>query len=92
MVIANTAFSEIMKISQADIKGKDVYNLQASITDQLKLKSKLENALMKDKDFKTESFAMETPQGKRNFSIDGRIIKSDADFPYRLLLEFIMKQ
>jgi hypothetical protein len=47
---------------------------------------------MKDKDFKTESFEMETPQGKRNFSIDGRIIKSDADFPYRLLLEFIMKQ
>jgi two-component system, chemotaxis family, CheB/CheR fusion protein len=92
MVIANTAFSGIMKISQADIKGKDVYNLQASITDQLKLKSKLENALMKDKDFNTERFEMETPQGKRNFSIDGRIIKSDADFPYRLLLEFIMKQ
>ena len=92
MVIANTAFSEIMKISQEDIKGKDIVNLQGSITDQLKLKSKLENALRKDKNFKTEDFEMETPQGKKSFSIDGRIIKSDADFPYRLLLEFIMKQ
>ena len=92
MVIANTAFSEIMKISQDDIKGKDIVDLQGSITDQLKLKSKLEIALGKDKNFKTEDFEMETPQGKKRFSIDGRIIKSDADFPYRLLLEFIIKR
>jgi two-component system CheB/CheR fusion protein len=92
MVIANTAFSETMKITQEDIKGKDVYSLQGSITDQLKLKSKLENALRKKMNFETEVFEMETQQGKTRFSIDGRIIESDADFPYRLLLEFIMKQ
>jgi two-component system CheB/CheR fusion protein len=92
MVIANTAFSEIMKISQEEIKGKDIVNLQGSITDQLKLKSELENALRKGKDFQTEEFDMETPQGVKKFSIDGRIIKSDPDFPYRLLLEFIVRR
>lgn len=92
MVIANTAFSEVMKISQEDIKGKDIVNLQSSITEQLKLKSKLKNALMQGKNFKTEDFDVETPQGKKRLSIEGRIIKSDPGFPYRLLLEFIMKR
>jgi len=81
-----------MKISQEEIKGKDIVNLQGSITDQLKLKSELENALRKGKDFQTEEFDMETPQGVKKFSIDGRIIKSDPDFPYRLLLEFIVRR
>ena len=92
MVMANTAFSKIMKISQEDIKTKSIFSLQESMPDQMKLKFMLENAFLNKKDFKIDDFELKTRLGKKRFHINGRIIGSAADFPCRLLLEFVMKQ
>jgi two-component system CheB/CheR fusion protein len=89
MIIANTAISELTGISQEDIQGTDFFDFQSGISDQTDLKSQLKTALNQGKNFKTEAFEVNSSDGKQIFSIHGRIIKKDKDFPYRILLQFV---
>jgi two-component system CheB/CheR fusion protein len=88
MLIANTAFSELGDITQEDVKGTDMLGFHSGITEQTDLNSKLKTALEKSTDFKTQPFEIESPKGKQSFTILGRVIKKDEDFPYRVLLQF----
>jgi two-component system CheB/CheR fusion protein len=88
MVIANTALSEIMNVSPKEINGRELLGFQSGALEQLTLKSKLKIALEKGEDFNTDAFEVFLSSGKQKYAIKGSIIKLDADFPYRILLQF----
>jgi len=88
MIIANTALSEILEVLQKDIHGTELLGFQSGVLEQATLKSKLKSALENGQNFKTKAIEINSPAGKQVFAIKGSIIKLDADFPYRILLQF----
>ena len=59
---------------------------------KIDLKSKLKAALETNKDFASEMVEIETPAGENSFAINGRLLKGDQSFPYRILIQFKPKQ
>jgi two-component system CheB/CheR fusion protein len=92
MVIANTAISELIGISQENIRGTDFFDFQVGISEQTDLKSKFKTASKQAKNFITEAFEVKSSDGNQRFRIDGHIIKKDKNFPYRILLRFIKQR
>ncbi len=88
IVIANTALSEILNVSQKEIYSMELLGFQSGVLEQVTLKSKLKTALENGQNFETEAIEINLPAGKQTFVIKGSIIKLDADFPYRILLKF----
>jgi two-component system CheB/CheR fusion protein len=88
MVIANTALSEIMSVSQKEVNGMNLVGFQSGVLKQVTLESKLKTALENGEDFFTDAFEVILSSGKEKFAIKGSIIKLDPDFPYRILLQF----
>lgn len=89
MVIANTAFTRLMNISQKDIVGLDILSLQNSLLEQIDLKASLKTALEKNKNFKTAAFEAKSTDGIQEYSIHSRIFRQDKDRLYRILLHFV---
>jgi two-component system CheB/CheR fusion protein len=89
MLIANTALSELLNITQEDVKGTELLCFDPRIPQKLDLESKLKTAMEQGTDFKTQAFEIELPEGKQQFTIQGRVVKKDEDFPYRILLQFV---
>jgi two-component system CheB/CheR fusion protein len=89
MVIANTQLAELLGVAQNDIDGMDFLSDQSVIFDSIGLKSELESALKKGKDFTTRPVEVKSPEGSQRFAIHGRIIKGGDDYPYRILLHFV---
>ena len=88
IVIANKSFSEIMNVSQKDLHSTDLLDIQSDGMQKIDLASKLKTALKKEIDFTTETFTIDSSVGIYNYKIQGRIIKKEKKFPYRILLSF----
>ena len=88
LVIANTAFTELLNLSEQKIKGVKIPDVQNNILKPFKLRTQLNAALKNAEDFKTPAYEIETSEGKQKYSIRGQIIKQDKDLPYRILLQF----
>jgi len=88
IVIANTRYSEITATSPEENLGLDFVASRREIPREIGLKTKLNAALEQGKNFETDTFEIETPEGTLNFKIIGRIIEDTKEFPYRILLQF----
>ncbi|EFK10263.1 CheR methyltransferase, SAM binding domain protein [delta proteobacterium NaphS2] len=88
VVIANTGFSELTHLKEADIPGTGLVHIHPSLWEKVDLTGALQSAINESKDFQTKGLEMDTPGGPRRFTLSGRIIKKDAHFPYRILLRF----
>jgi hypothetical protein len=88
-VIANTALCRLLGVSMQEIEGEDIFSLEAVDLSTTDLSSKLNKALQENRDFETASFAVETLEGKRTMSIQGRVVRQGkGQRPYRILLHF----
>jgi two-component system CheB/CheR fusion protein len=86
LVIANTAFYNLMNVSQSEVEGKDVFSLEQGILEHTDLKNRLLEALEKGHDFQSTPFRLDGPQGGQSYSIGGTIIRHSREVPYRILL------
>ncbi len=86
VVIANTALSGRLNIAPDDIRGADLFTAENGMLNAESLAPALKAALEEGKDFSIRALEMETPEGKERFTVAGRIIRKDADTPYRILL------
>jgi two-component system CheB/CheR fusion protein len=91
IVIANTRYSELMQVDQEKLKGTDFVKSHNDIADKIELNIKLKTALEKDKDFVSDIIDIKTPSGQKSYAIKGRILKNDKNFPYRILIQFLLK-
>jgi two-component system CheB/CheR fusion protein len=89
MVIANSAFSELLNIDEKEVKGMNLLHDQPFNCGPINLKSKLENTLKKGEDFTTHALELKTPEGNQRFVIHGQIIRGGDDYPARILLHFV---
>lgn len=89
VVIANTAFSEVMGMSREEVEGNDVFGLGGGVLRQEDLSGQLESTTGTGADFQVQAFALKTPAGERTYAIKGRIIRRHLGEPYRILLRFI---
>lgn len=88
LVIANSVFSTLFNISQKEVRGLDLINLQHRVFKGIDLQPMLAKALEQKSDFTSPVFEIHSTDGNRGFFIHGRIIREDDDFPYHLLLHF----
>ncbi len=88
IVIANTRYSELMKVDQENLTGTDFFQSQKDFADKIDLKTKLETALEKDQHFTSDRFDIRTSEGEKCFAVTGRVLKKDKAFPYRILIQF----
>ncbi|MDZ7699887.1 MAG: chemotaxis protein CheB [Deltaproteobacteria bacterium] len=89
IIIANTAFSEIAELTQDELTGMDFVAARPDLSKAADLTAPLKTALEQNRDFETSAFDVKTPEGNQRFRIQGRIIKKDPQFPYRILLHFV---
>lgn len=88
IVIANTQYTQLMGIDQKKLEGTDFLQSHQKLAGKIDLKRKLKTALETDKSFTSEMIEMESPAGENSFTINGRILKRDQKFPYRILIHF----
>lgn len=88
MVIANKGYTELMDVNPVDLSGLDFIKSHADISKQIRLKSELTKALKQNQDFKTQAFDVETAAGRSSYNLHGRIIETEMELPYRILLHF----
>ena len=86
LVIANTAFYNLMNVSQSYVEGMDVFSLEQGILAHTDLKNRLRDALEQGYDFQSTAFRQDGTQGGQSYSVAGRIIRHSRDMPYRILL------
>ena len=89
VVIANTGFARLLNIAEKKVNGLDLLSANLSSFESIDLKSKLQAALMKDKDFTTRPFEVNSPKEAQRFTIQGRIIRGGDHSPYRIILHFV---
>jgi hypothetical protein len=74
---------------QAKVKGINLLDIQNSVPERSELAKKLRHAVEKGEDFQIDTAA---PAGKESGSrLKGRILRSDDEPPYRILLQFVKK-
>ena len=89
LVLANTVLCRLMGISQESVQDRDIHSFVSEVPEQINLESMLESALQDGVDFETDTFRMiDEDEGERNMSIKGRVIHSEQDSPYRILISF----
>ncbi|MCF8026075.1 MAG: PAS domain-containing protein, partial [Desulfobacteraceae bacterium] len=91
-VLYNTAFSGLMDVSQEQVGELDILDSQSKIPKHTGLASKLKTTIKDGKPFETKSFALKTSKGEQRYTVHGRIIMEDDEFPYRILLRFVKKE
>ncbi len=89
VVIANTGFAKMLNIAEKKVNGLDFLSANFSSFESIDLKSKLQAALMKEKDFTTRPFEMKSPKEAQRFTIQGRIIRGGDHSHYRIVLHFV---
>jgi two-component system CheB/CheR fusion protein len=90
LIIANTVFSDVLNIPQTDIEKMDISKLNRFIPKQISLKPMLKTALTEGDEFKTKDFVLNSSNNTQKYSIHGRIILKNQNFPYRILLKFVL--
>lgn len=88
MMIANKVLSELIKISQEDIPGTDLFDFKSDLAVEVELKSRLKTALEQGKGFNTEAFEIDTSDGKQIFSVHGQIIRKESKVS-SILVQFV---
>jgi two-component system CheB/CheR fusion protein len=86
LVIANTAFYELMNLSGRETEGMDVFSLEHGVLQRTDLGQRLREALEKGRDFRSTTFELDSGQGRKRYSVEGRIIRHGPELPYRILL------
>lgn len=92
MVIANTAMSSVIGVSQQSIQGMSVFAALGSKTGDVELKSKLDKALKDAGGFSIGDFVFAKQNGKQHYTLEAATINAEPDFPYRILLRFILQE
>ncbi|MDO9263737.1 MAG: CheR family methyltransferase [Desulfosalsimonadaceae bacterium] len=92
MVIANTAFYQLMDLSAGETEGVGLFSIEKESIGPAGLKAALQSVLAEGKDFENLTYEQNHPEGKRRFSVSGRMIRHKPDAPYRMLLCFDEKQ
>lgn len=94
VVIANTGFAKLLDLNEKEVIGLDLVSDSAKLNrfESIDLRSQLQAALKKNKDFTTRPFEMKSPEEAQRFAIHGRIIKVGDSSPYRILLHFVKQQ
>ena len=88
IVIANSELCRLAGLEQKTMEGRSVFELETMSVKSTDLQSKLDAALQEERNFDTSSFQVDTPDGKKTLSIQGRIIPKSRERPYRILLCF----
>lgn len=96
MMIANTAFYQLMDLPASQTEGINLFNIDLFSTDKENqetagFKSALQSALAEAKDFENLIYEHNNPKGNRRFVVNGRVIRQKPDAPYRILLCFVEK-
>ncbi len=88
MLIANTAFTDLMEIEQQKIKGESVNNLNKALPESVNLMQHIQNAVKKGVNFSTNSFQLNKPDDPSMYTIHGRVVLNNRQNIYRILLYF----
>jgi two-component system CheB/CheR fusion protein len=93
MMIANTAFYQLMNLTVSQTEGVDLFNaglfsIGKENQETAGFKAALRSALAEGKDFEDMAYEQNNPEGNRIFAVSGRIIRREPDAPYRILLCF----
>jgi two-component system CheB/CheR fusion protein len=88
IVIANDAIVELLDRARSDLLGIHFFKLHDSISKNTDLQSDLQTAFHDNTDFSTKTFTLQTIDEEHLFMINGRVIKNEKNYPYRILLHF----
>ena len=89
MVIANTSFSDTFGIAQTNLEKITVKDLNGLLPGQINLDALMQSNLETGKDFTTSAFKLNLSNQTQTYSISGRCILKNQDYPYHILLQFI---
>ena len=92
MIIANSAFADMMKLRPDEIEGMDIFKINNRLLGRSGLKADLKAALEKGETFQISPVRKSRSEGIGACEIIGQIIRTDDNLPYRMLLRFIKKR
>jgi len=88
LVIANSAFTQAMKIDPEKVQGLDVFKIENSLLGNTELTTQLNLALEKGENFQIRASEITRSKEAGKYFINGRIICAIDDGPFRILLQF----
>lgn len=88
MVIANSAFADMMKIDPERIKDIDMFNINTKLLGSTDLIAELKAALKTGENFQISPGKTSSSGKTGSYLIIGQTIRTDNDLPYRILLRF----
>ncbi|BBO87289.1 CheR family methyltransferase [Desulfosarcina ovata] len=94
IVLANAAFSDLMKLPDEKIAGLDVLDIKNGLLAATDLKTRLMDAAEKKRDFTITASEITQADRANKYFINGRIIRTDdgEEEAYRILLQFVKEK
>jgi two-component system CheB/CheR fusion protein len=89
LIIFNTAFARVMTVDEQNMQGTDVFDIHNGLLSETDLASKLKNAAANKQNFQIDASEVTLSRRTDRYLINGRIIQTGDDPPYRILLQFI---